>query len=146
MGRVKLATEQDIPRIVEMGERFFEVSPYSKLAKYNHQQIEKLLRQMIDLGTLVTDGESGMLGFFIFPVFMDPDTIIAQEMFWWVDENRRGGTLSLKLLKFAEKIAKESGATAFNMLCLTDLDGGRVGRLYKSQGYKPTENTYMRLL
>ena len=87
-----------------------------------------------------------MLGFVVFPMFMNSKTTIAQELFWWVDEEARKTGAGIKILKQTEKLAKEHGAEALMMLSLSDLNGKKIGKLYESLGYKQKEQTYMRVL
>ena len=79
-------------------------------------------------------------------MFMNNSTVMAQELFWWVDESIRGSKTGIQLLKAAEKIAKESGASVMNMLSLEDLNGEKVNKLYQRLGYKRKEQSYMRVL
>lgn len=143
---IRLAKESDIPELLRMGELFFNASGYKGIAKYNKEDSTVLLKALIELGTILTDGKSAMLGFVLFPMFMDKSTIISQEMFWWVDEDKRGTRLGVEILKEAEKVSKESGATVMAMLSLNDLNGEKVNKLYSRLGYNRKEQTYMRIL
>ena len=87
-----------------------------------------------------------MIGFLVFSIFMNNSHLIAQELFWWVDENKRKTKLGLNLLQAAEKAAKDQGASSMLMLSLNDLNGEKVNNLYKSLGYSARETTYMRSL
>tara|TARA_R110000823_G_C15728920_1_gene479528 strand:+ start:141 stop:575 length:435 start_codon:yes stop_codon:yes gene_type:complete len=143
---IRLATKEDLPLLLKMGELFFDASGYSDITSFNKLDTKELLITLINLGTIVTDGKSGMLGFVIFPLFMNKKTIMSQELFWWVDEKARGTSTGIKLLKMAEKISKDSGANVMNMLSLEDLEGKKVNKMYSRLGYKRKEQSYMRIL
>tara|TARA_R110002051_G_C8697545_1_gene493889 strand:+ start:220 stop:654 length:435 start_codon:yes stop_codon:yes gene_type:complete len=143
---IRLAVKSDIDNLLRMSELFFNSSGYSEITTFNKEDSEQLLNNLIDLGTILTDGESGMIGFVMFPIFMNNSTIMSQELFWWVDEEKRGSRVGVELLKGAEKISKESGATVMNMLSLEDLNGKKVNELYQRLGYKRKEQSYMRIL
>jgi hypothetical protein len=143
---IRTAEINDLPNLLRMSESFFNVSGYAELTTFNVADSEELLIRLIELGTILTDGKNAMLGFVIFPLFMNKQTIMSQELFWWVDKEIRGTTAGIKLLKMAEKISKESGATVMNMLSLEDLNGEKVNKMYSKLGYKRKEQFYMRVL
>jgi len=143
---IRLATIEDMPELLRMSQAFFDVSGYSGLTTFDKDDSEELLKTLVDGNTLLTDGNGAMLGFVVFPMFMNRGTLIAQELFWWVDEDKRKSGVGLKLLRAAEKHAKELGAKAMMMLSIADLDGDKVNKLYKAKGYKPQEQSFMRVL
>ena len=143
---VRFANKGDIPNLLRMSELFFNESGYKSITTFDKLDSEEVLNNLIDLGTILTDGESGMLGFVIFPLFMNKKTIMSQELFWWVDEDKRGTKLAIELLKMTEKISKESGASVMNMLSLEDLNSEKVNKLYQRLGYERKEQSYMRVL
>ena len=143
---IRLAIFEDIPNLLRMGELFFNDSGYGEITSFNKNDTEITLKSLIDLGTLLTDGKSSMIGFLVFPLFMNQKTMMSQELFWWVDEDKRGTRIGIDLLKQAEKISKENGATVMNMLSLNDLNGEKVNKLYERLGYKRKEQSYMRVL
>jgi len=143
---IRLATKKDLPNLLRMSELFFNVSGYADITTFNKDDSTVFLLELIRLNTLLTDGESGMIGFIIFPMFMNKATLMSQELFWWVDENSRNTSLGIKLLKAAEKASRESGANVMNMLSLEDLNGEKVNKMYSKLGYKRKEQSYMRVL
>lgn len=143
---IRLATKQDIPEMLRMGESFFDASGYSDLTTFNKEDTESLFIKLIDDGWLLTDGKSTFLGIVVFPLFMNNSTIVAQELFWWVDESERKTGIGIEILKKAEELAKEHGATAMMMLSIKDLNGDSVNKLYERLGYTRREQTYMRVL
>jgi ribosomal protein S18 acetylase RimI-like enzyme len=143
---IRLATKEDIPEMLRMGESFFNASGYGDLTTFNKEDTESLFIKLIGEGWLLTDGISTMLGFVVFPMFMNNSTVVAQELFWWVDESARGSRVGIEILKKAEELAKENGATAMMMLSINELNGDSVNKLYERLGYSRREQTYMRVL
>ena len=143
---IRLALLDDIPELLRMGRSFFNDSGYSHIAEYNEETTAQTLEILINGGTLLTDGKTGMIGFLVFPMFMDKNCIVAQELFWWVDKENRKSKLGIELLKEAEFLAKEKGAKSMIMLSLSSLDGEKVNDLYESLGYTKRESNYMRVL
>lgn len=143
---IRLATLDDMPELLRMGKAFFDVSGYGKLTEFNAQDTEIVLLSLIEQDSLLTDGESGMIGFLVFPMFMNSSYTLSQELFWWVDEDKRKSKLGIQLLKAAEKQSKLKGADSMIMLSINDLNGDKVNKIYESLGYKRQEQTYMRAL
>jgi len=143
---IRLAEISDMPELVRMGKRFHSVSGYGKYVSYDVDTITEMFKVLIKNKTLLTDGKSGMIGFMVFPFFFNKNVLTSQELFWWVDEDVRKTKLGVNLLAHAEKHAKILGAGSLIMLNIKDLDGDKVGKLYKSLGYKESEQTYMRSL
>ena len=143
---IRLATKKDMPQILRMGESFFNASGYSDITTFNKEDTETLVEVLIEKETLLTDGKSAILGFLVFPVFMNTSCIVAQELFWWVDEDARSSGVGIKILKSAEAEAKKQGATTMMMLSIKDLDGEKINKLYERLGYSEREQTFMRLL
>ena len=132
---VRLAAASDIDRCLEMGRQFFAESGYADFGEYNEELTGQVIGSCIDNQTLlIADG--GMIGFVLFPIYVT-GTPAAQELFWWVDHDKRGTRLGLDLLRTAEAQAKKLGAEVMIMLCLDRLSGGRVGKLYERLGYEP---------
>ena len=143
---IRLATLDDMSELLRMGESFFNAYGYSDITKFNKKDTKDLLGRLIDDGLLLTDGKTSMLGFVVFPMFMNNQTIVAQELFWWVDEESRKSGIGIEILKQAEDLAKEYGATVMMMLSINELDGDRVNKLYERLGYKQREQSFMRIL
>jgi GNAT superfamily N-acetyltransferase len=138
------ASLEDWDEFLRMGYEFYLQSGYQDMGEFNPNLLREVFEKLVEAKTLIMS-DGGMIGWINFPVFMT-GTMIAQELFWWVDEDKRKGGTGLKLLKKAEKQAKEQGAQHILMLCLDRLDGEKVAKLYKAMGYESREQTFMRAL
>ena len=138
-------TPADVERIVTMGSRFVGETTYRALITPNPQQMTQTVSALMsnDSGCVFV-GEShselvGMIGMVMFTHHVSGDRI-AGEVFWWVEPEHRGG--GVKLLKAAERWAKEQQAQGIQMIAPTP----EVGQLYARLGYAPVETTYQRAL
>jgi len=126
-----------------MGQRFREETTYGEHVGENSTQMAKTASQLIGLdGLLVAERQGkiiGMLGFIVFPHFLSGETV-AGEVFWWVEPDFRGE--GVKLLREAEKLAKERGAKRMQMIAPND----HVGQFYQHVGYNFVESTFQRSL
>ncbi|MGH9505231.1 MAG: GNAT family N-acetyltransferase [Terriglobales bacterium] len=136
---IRLAIDADIPRLVEMGQRFRAESRYAKFLADNPERMAHLGRQLLACDGLLAmerDGEIiGMLGFILHDHFISGEKV-AGEVFWWVEPEHRGD--GLKLLDETKRRAKAAGAKCLHMIAPSE----RVSRLYKILGYEWVEATY----
>lgn len=142
---IRLATYEDLPVLRRMGRDFFNASGHDRFTVYNEDDMENTYRHLIDNDGILTDGEHAMIGFLVFPSFYNAQYLLAQELFWWVDEEKRNTPVSIKLLKMAEKSAKDMGAKAMMMLSVEHF-GDKVDNIYKRMGYQKSETAFMRAL
>ena len=135
---VRLAILEDLPRLIAMAEAFLYESGYADFYGTDDQSIESTLANLINSQSLLTDGENGMVGFLVFPMYFNVNHLVSQEMFWWVSKEKRGTRLGIELLKEAEKQSKELGAESMFMISLDHLHGDKIGDLYKRHSFSCT--------
>ena len=135
---VRSATLADIPRLVEMGQRFRAESSYSKYLADNPDRMAELAKMLlVGDGLLCAERDDkviGMLGFIIHDHFISGEKV-AGEVFWWMEPEHRGD--GLKLLEETKRRAKAVGAKYLHMIAPSE----RVSRLYKILGYEWVEAT-----
>lgn len=142
---IREATTEDIPKLVEMGERFHKASPYADLMDFDAQGFSEFGGLMIENDIfllLVDDHVTSMLGMAFAGCLANPSVIMADELFWWSESPGTG----IKLLKTAEVVAKGRGATLFKMSALADDNGERMNGYYQHAGFSDCERSYMRTL
>lgn len=140
---IRSAVEADIPRLVEMGERFRHETKYAEILAPNTGQMAKLGKTLIDKdGLLVVEHKGeliGMLGFIIYDHFISGEKTLG-EVFWWVEPEYRGE--GLRLLREAERIGREAGCKNIQMIAPNE----NVARLYALRDYDYVESTWQRAL
>lgn len=93
---IRDATVDDIPALLDMSRRFFEVSGYRSLTRYDPPSMERTVRCLLsdENGILLVaepdHGIVGMAGGMIYPLYFSRSHITGQELFWWVDPGNRG--------------------------------------------------------
>lgn len=143
---IRDADSNDFGDLERMGISFAKAAG---LVDVNSETLMQTLQSLSDNGILkvaVNGSVIGCVGALVFPHWWNHNEIVAQELFWWVDEDHRGGSAALRLLTALEKTAKEHGASKLMMLCLDDLDGKKVAGMYSRLGYVPQEQTFVREL
>jgi len=140
---IRLATQEDIPRLVKMGQRFRNESTYGKYLAENPEKMAELGKRLIEVDGLILAerGEMiiGMLGFILHRHFISGE-LVAGEVFWWVEPEFRGEGLALMM--DAERRAKLAGAQYMHMIAPNE----SVEAIYKIRGYERVESTWQRNL
>ena len=146
---VRVAKANDLPSMVRMGRRFFDASGYSDLASFDDGSFEATFSSLIDSPDAVVvvceqDRIVGMAAALLYPLYFNASHRTAQEMLWWVDEDRRGVGGHIFDMLIAE--AKKKGAKSVSMIALEELSPSVVGAFYERRGFRPSERSWMRAL
>lgn len=148
---IRLATNADVPRIVELGSLSLKGGAYEKLIADTPEQTAKLALQMIHGGGKILVSEehdennelkiTGLLGMLIVAHPFSGE-VTASELIWFVaPESRKGGD-GIKLLWEAERVARELGAKKFQVSAPNE----KVGAIYKRFGFSQIEVNYLKEL
>jgi hypothetical protein len=144
MSEIKIATLEDLPEILEMGMKFVSKTGYDKYS--DEQTIENLIRTVItgqqnEMIILLIPGV-GFIGGQTSPFAFGPH-LLASEIAWWINEDKRKSGAGIELIDAFEYWAKHvAGCT---IITLTSLDD-KVGKVYEKKGYKLHERAYMKEL
>lgn len=144
---IRYATEDDIPRLVEMGQRFAAETVYRDRITVNPKAMARTAELLIsgERGTVFVaehdDVVVGMIGLLLFENPLSGEPTVS-ELFWWVDPEARGHADGLGLLKRAEQWAGDVGAEKVHMIAPTPA----LGHIYERLGYQVLETSYQRTL
>lgn len=143
---IRVATLEDVPTMLQMGQRFLTGTRYRRFLNLNPQQQTQLVTELVQQDTsevfLAEDTQiAGMLGLTLSHNPFD-GVKTAMEMFWWVEPNRRGTVTAKQLLRTAEAWAKAAGAERLLMV----VPEPAVGHYLEKLGYDYVESIYQRLL
>lgn len=147
---IREASADDLPRLLQMGERFFNAAGWPEFAAWDVASIEQTLRFLIDnetggLFVAEVDGEVvGMAGAMVTPFYFNLSHLTGQELFWWVEPEHRG--VGGGLLDAMEAWAKRVGAQTFTMIAVDRIRPELMARVYRGRGYRPAEHSFMRRL
>lgn len=142
---VRLATETDVPVLVEMAGHFME-QVYPGDIVFNPAHVAAFARRTIaapESDVFVAESRSGalvgMLAMIAYPHPMSGEPI-ATEICWWVEPSARG--IGVRLFHAAERWATAKGAAIFQMIAPSP----EVAHFYRRVGFKEIETTYQRRL
>jgi GNAT superfamily N-acetyltransferase len=147
---IRRAHLADVPRIVEMVGHFMAAKVgdtiYGQVLTFKPKIVEELATLVITKGIIflavVDEQVVGMLAGVPLQD-MIARTPMFDEMVWWVEPAHRRGSVGPRLLKAAEKWARQKGLRLFKMVAPA---GSGVGDFYKKLGYEEVEASYVKRL
>lgn len=150
MPTVRAATIEDIPAYMDLAAAFVATTPISHLVPFDRESTAAFVAAAIenpDMLMLVAEdaGEiTGITGALIYPMYFNPAKLVAQELWWYLTPEARGGATSKMMFQNIEKWAKDKGAEAMFMIALADARVDTMAKVYKRSGYAPAERTYVK--
>lgn len=146
---IRKATHDDIPRIVEMSDKFYAQTRYVDIAPMAIESAAGLAIIMMKQGVmLLAESESevvGMVGLFIEPFTFNIAKTMATEIVWWVDPDHQRSGIGAELLAAIEPACRERGADMIRMMCLAG-QSEAAEAIYTRMGYTPSEHAYTKVL
>ena len=143
---IRKASLSDIPRLVGMGKRFIAETEYHGKISENETALTETMTGLVSSEhsrvLVADDGQPfGMIGVFVFSHPFSAQRI-GCESFWWIEPEHRGTHSGVRLLKEAERWAKQRGAE--RMIMVHPAGASRVGRIYELLGYDKLEEQYQK--
>lgn len=154
--QIRRATEADLPRIVEMAQRFYPESPYPPLYGDMPEAQAAGLALVVMNGygniepgvVLVAEAGGALVGMVCLCAdrgTFNPAVKMASELVFWVEPEYRGGMAAVRLLRAAEEAARDMGITVNRMAVLSS-SPAQAAQLYERMGYTLTESYYSKRL
>jgi len=144
---IREANKFDIPRLYEMMVSYAKESPIQILqdeSKHDESHVSDLLFTLIaGRGFVLVDDElNGMIAGIKARNIWCPDVVELRELAWWVEPEKRNGSLGGRLWKaFDEKAMQMKQNGTVNYICCTVMTTSPVIS-YAKRGYKPLEATF----
>lgn len=136
---IRPATEDDIPQLLDMGDRFAAKARLVDSVGYVARDMAETFAAMIRGGHPVFIGENGAIGGTSLPHPFNKAHIMAHELFWW-SEGREG----LALFKAFDAWCAEH-CHSLRMITLHAIEPEKTGRLYERLGFTPLEHSYVKV-
>lgn len=145
---IRRAEIKDIDDLAEMGKRFFAYSAFADIIPLDEEELIKGICRVFDSGIIFVAVKEDKLVGAICGVVAQPwfahNVKMATELAWWMDDEYRGTTLAIGLLRAFESWAHENGAQAISMSDLK-VDGTYpAGPLFERLGYEIAERAHVR--
>ena len=145
---IRKATESDFNAIADMGLEFLQCSPYGvasdkdSLIVFAQMCLDQGLLCVAEINGEVVGFAAGTKG----PYIGNLNYSVGTEIAWWVNPDHRKGTIGVKLMRFLEKMAKDSGIDFWNMMFLENSMPDVIEGIYQKDGYQKAETNYMKRL
>lgn len=149
MSMIRPARAEDLPVVIDMGQRFFAASGYADVAAFDADSFTATVRHLMDgAGVCLVAEEDGrvvgMAGAMAYPFYFNMAHKTGQELFWWLNPAHRGGSLGAQLFDGLEEWARVQGCASFTMVALNASRPAAVGAIYKRRGYRASEHTFIK--
>ena len=141
---IRPATAADIPRMVELGQRFHGYAGVAEIP-FDSASFRLTIQQGLqDKNQCYLVAEVGgdvraMAGAITYVPYFNHGAKTGQELFWWSECGE-----GLRLHDALADWATARGCQTFSMIALADDRSERMARLYTRLGYRPTEQTFIR--
>jgi GNAT superfamily N-acetyltransferase len=136
---IREMTEQDIPRMIELGARMHLESEYKDF-KHNTQKTYKLGHTIIDSNDMcgfVSEVDGEIKGMFIGAKWEHyfSDATISGDLLLYVDPDHRGGMTGIRLIKAYLSWAKDLGVDDIRLGETAGIDREAIAKLYAKLGF-----------
>ncbi len=135
-----------------MGAQFFKASGFDRWFSFNKRCFSKVAADFMACDqavVLVGDGQIGAVGMaaaMAYPMWFNSGHLTAQELFWWVEPEFRGGTMGAELRRGLEDWAKCMGCLTMEMGLIEGLRSEALAEVYERAGYAPKERIFCKRL
>lgn len=150
---IREARIEDLEGLTTLAINFFEVTPYAQSTEYSLNQLQAVLRGLIEgqvdnhsLLLVIEQAGSleGMLAGIQQKAIFSED-MIAIELFWWLNPSMRGTRVGAEMADIYQGWAIDSGCKFCSMCTIIELDPeGRLTNYMLKRGFLPTEQSFMR--
>jgi GNAT superfamily N-acetyltransferase len=150
MPSVRVATTADIPAYMDLAAAFVATTPVSHIIPFDRKGTAAFVTASLDNPNMLVlvaeeaDTIVGITGALAYPMYFNPGKLVAQELWWYLTPDARGGSTSKLLFQTIENWAKDIGAEAMFMIALADARVDTMAKVYKRSGYAPVERTYVK--
>jgi GNAT superfamily N-acetyltransferase len=132
------AEYSDIPEILRMGREFAKAIGKD----VNREVLVPHLEGMINSEqALLAVDDGAMVAGILYPSYLDGE-VTAQELWYWVDPDKRKQGKGKALIETFETWATAMGATVLLLTATHGMTHRVLGKIYSARGYKPQEHVY----
>lgn len=147
---VRKATEVDLNEYVTLAETFHAASPIEGIVNFDREgygqfYLSSLPNENIGIWLAEIDNVIvGICGAIAYPLYFNPNSLVVQELWWWLTPESRGSGAGEAMFKQIKAWAKERNASALFMIALEDERATKMEKLYVRAGFKPMERTFIK--
>ena len=148
-----LAESSDLDRFLVAAEQAFNESPYSTYFTFNKSRVERMFKQLQDLGKdkaiiLLAENDSKIVGILAcmleYSLMGVEDTAI--EMSWWVSPEARNSRIAIKMIDAFEYWGTKLGVKRFVLSSMENEHAKSIDKFYLRKKYIKMENSYLKVI
>lgn len=150
--RVRPFKESDIATMIELGGKMHKESNFKEL-NYDKNKLIALGEAIIAnpnvyYAIVAEDENKVLLGMFVGVIteYYFSKDLLASDLLFYVDQNKRGALASLRMLKEFELWAKRKNAKEVRPATSVGIEIERTRKLYRHLGYEVTGNTFRKVI
>jgi len=147
--KIRPATREDVPRIVEMAEQFYATTSYPGFAPLEKVSAAGLAIITMEHGVLLAVEHEGyvcgMVSLSFEPFTFNVNVLVANEIAWWLDPEVRGLGIATELLASMEDACRAKGINVIRMALMAN-SPAQAAAIYERMGYVHTDSHYMKVL
>lgn len=147
---VRAATVEDIPCYMDLAEAFVATTPVNHIIPFDRDSTAAFVEGALDNENMVVlvaeDGAEivGITAAIAYPMYFNTSKLVAQELWWYIKPDARGGAASKLLFQEIEKWGKSKQAEAMFMIALDNDRVTTMAKMYGRLGYAPTERVFVK--
>ena len=147
---VRTAAVEDIPSYMDLAEAFVATTPVSHLVPFDREATAAFVEGALNnenMIVLVAEDAGELIGItaaIAYPMYFNPAKLVAQELWWYIKPDARGGAASKLLFQEIEKWGKSKQAEAMFMIALDNDRVTTMAKMYGRLGYAPTERVFVK--
>lgn len=141
---IRTAATEELPAVLELLKPFSAHMEKTLGVEADEQDEIAALGALQQDGLLLVDDQMrGVIGAMVFPLFLNTDVLIAQELFWWVKPEARKLGVGDDLMDALEHFAKQRGCKLVFMMDLATSPES-AERVFLKRGYAMSERHWIK--
>ncbi len=143
---VRFATEQDLPIILDMAEKFYATTKYQSMVSFCKESTKATAVGLMTSGfVLIAEIEgkpAGMIAMFISPFLLNFSVNNATEVMWWVEPDARSSRAAMSLIHASIAECEKRGCR-WKTMALLETSPAKAADFYMRLGFEPVESSYL---
>ena len=150
MNTIREATQDDLLDLVFLCKRFYKKAGYGVTGAFDTTKVVKVVSGIINdrhiYYTRVVERDGEIVGFVAYNIVENPfsNSLMGNEVFFWIEDVKGAGFTFLKLLKEYEEWCKARGACVVKFGAIPQINSGKIDTILAKKGFHKAEVAYVK--